>query len=159
MFIRFSVDALRVLLVLALLAILALQVLVLPWLSGVMAAELPDEAFMRGPLLALAIAGLACVQAGLLCTIRLLGLTRRDEVFAPRSLRWVDGIIVALLAGSAVCLATLLYQSTAVGGPPAFSLLLIGGIAGGIGTALLMAVMRSLLVRATELRLEMEAVI
>ncbi len=37
--------------------------------------------------------------------------------------------------------------------------LLLAGTVGGIGMALLMGVMRSLLVQATTLRLEMEAVI
>ena len=156
---RLRIDALRVLLVIALVLILALQIVVLPWLSGVMAANLPAEAFMRWPILALAIAGLACVEVGIVCTLRLLGITRRGEVFSPSSLRWVNGIIAAFFAGAAVCAATLIYQSFTVAGPPAWALLLLAGTVGGIGMALLMGVMRSLLVDATALRQEMAEVI
>lgn len=156
---RFAVDALRALLIVALLVVVALQLAVLPWLSGVVAAEMPDAAFLRWPLLALSILGLACVDVGILCTIRLLGFTRRGDVFSALALRWVDGIIASLLAGSVVCLATVTYQASAVGGPLLFSLMLLMGIVGGVGMALLMIVMRSLLVQATTLRLEMAAVI
>lgn len=114
---------------------------------------------MRWPILALAIAGLACVQVGIVCTVRLLGLTRRGEAFSSAALRWVDGIIWAFLAASAVCLATLVFQGFAVGGPPLWTLLLLLGVATGISMALLMSVMRTLLVQATSLRREMDAVI
>ena len=156
MFSRLSVDLLRILLSLALLLTAVLQFGILPWLSGVLAAELPAEAFMRWPILLLAIAGLACVEVALVCTVRLLGMTRRGEVFTPRSLRWVDGIIGAFLAASAVCMGTLIYQSFTVGGPPAWTLLLLLGVISGIGMGLLMGVMRSLLVQATTLREEMD---
>ncbi len=154
-----AVDVLRVLLGMVLLFILFLQLVGLPWASGELAAELPDEAFMRWPILILSIIGLACVQAGLVCVFQLLGFTRKGEVFSPRALRWVNGIIGASLAGSVVCLATMIYQSFTVGGPFLFALLLVLGVLVGIGMALLVSVMRTLLVQATTLRSEMEAVI
>ncbi len=156
---RIVVDALRVLLAGALLAILFLQVLGLPWLSGVMAQDLPAEAYMRWPILALSIVGLGCVQVGLFSTFRLLGFTRKGEVFSRNALRWVDGIIGASLAGSLVCAATVVYQSFTVGGPPLWMLLLLCGILAGVGMALLLMVMRTLLTQATTLRQDMEAVI
>lgn len=159
MFSRLSVDLLRILLGLALLLTAAVQLVVLPWLSGVLAAELPDEAFMRWPILLLAIAGLACVEVVLVCTLRLLGIARRGEVFAAGSLRWVDAIIGTFLSASAVCVGTLVYQSFTVGGPPAWMLLLLLGAIAGIGMGLLMGVMRALLIQATTLREEMETVI
>ncbi len=79
------------------LAILGVQILLLPWLSGVLAAELPAEAHMRWPILTLAILGLLCVQVGIVCTLRLLGFTRRGEVFSPAARRWVDAIVWAFL--------------------------------------------------------------
>lgn len=78
---------------------------------------------MRWPILALSIIGLGCVQVGIVCTIRLLGFARRGDVFSPEALRWVDGIIGASLAGSLVCLATIVYQSATVAGPPLWMLL------------------------------------
>ncbi|MDN5599744.1 MAG: DUF2975 domain-containing protein [Brachybacterium sp.] len=91
--------------------------------------------------------------------LRLLGITRRGEVFSPTSLRWVDGIIGAFLVASLICLVTLIYQDFTVGGPPAWALLLVLGVITGVAMGLLMGVMRSLLVQATTLRQEMEAVI
>lgn len=156
---RVVVDALRVLLVAALVAIAAVQVLILPWLSGAMAQDLPAEAHMRWPILILSILGLGCVQVALVCTLRLLGFTRRDEVFSPRAFRWVNGIIGAFLGCSLVCAATIAYQSATVAGPPLWMLLLLAGVAAGLGLALLMTVMRALLVRATALQSEMDVVI
>ncbi len=156
---RFAVDVLRFLLMGSVLVILLLQLIGLPWLSGVMAADLPEEAFMRWPILALAIIGLGCVQVSIVCTLRLLGFTRRGEVFSPPALRWVDGIVGAFLAASLVCLTTIVYQSMTVAGPPLWMFLLLAGVLAGIGLALLMMVMRTLLVQATTLRTEMAAVI
>ncbi len=152
---RFAVDVLRMMLIGSLVVILFLQLIGLPWLSGVLAEDLPGEAYMRWPILALAIIGLGCVQVGIVCTFRLLGFRRRGEVFSPRALRWVDGIITAFL----VCLATIIYQSSTEAGPPGWMLLLLFGVLAGIGMALLMVVMRTLLVQATTLRTEMDTVI
>lgn len=58
-----------------------------------------------------------------------------------------------------MCLATIVYQSFTESGPPAWMLLLLAGVAGGVGMALLMMVMRSLLVQATALRTELRSVI
>lgn len=156
---RIVIDVLRALLAVSLLVILFLQVIGLPWLSGAMAEDLPGEAYMRWPILALAIFGLGCVQVGVVCTIRLLGFTRQGDVFSPRALRSVDGLVIASLAGSLVCLVTIVYQSFTVAGPPVWMLLLLIGVLAGIGLALLMLVMRTLLVQATSLRSEMAAVI
>ncbi|TFI50178.1 DUF2975 domain-containing protein [Micrococcus endophyticus] len=78
---RLATWVLQGLLVLAVLLILFLQVIGLPWLGGEVARDLPAEAFMRWPVTALAIVGLAFVQVGLVGTIRLLALTRTDRIF------------------------------------------------------------------------------
>lgn len=152
-------DALRALLGLAVVLILLMQVVGLPWLSGELAREFPEVAHMRWPILALAILGLLAVQVSLICTIRLLGFTRRDAVFTARALPWVDGITGAFLAGGLVCLVTFVYQLTQEMGPPAWLLLLLMGTAAGGGLAMLMRVMRRLLVQASALRSEMDQVI
>lgn len=156
---RTVVALLRILLIGALLATILLQIVVLPWLSGVLAQDLPAEAHMRWPILGLAILGLGCVEVGIICTLRLLRFTLQDEVFSSRALRWVDGIIGAFLAGALVCLITIVYQSFTVAGPPGWLLALFTGVLAGIGLALLMVVMRSLLLQATSLRTELETVI
>lgn len=154
-----AVTALRTMLVAALVVIAAVQIVGLPWLSGVMANDLPDAAHMRWPILTLAILGLLCVQVGIICTLRLLGFARSGEVFSSRAFGWVDGIIGAFLAGSLVCVATIVYQSAVAAAPPGWMLMLLGGAVTGLGLALLMTVMRTLLVRATTLRSEMDVVI
>lgn len=114
---------------------------------------------MRWPILILSILGLACVQVGIVCTLRLLRFTRNDEVFSPRAFRWVNGIIGAFLGCSLVCAATIVYQSATVAGPPLWMMALLGGVFAGLGLTLLMTVMRTLLVRATTLQSEMDVVI
>lgn len=114
---------------------------------------------MRWPTLFFAIAGLACVQVIIMCTIALLGLTRDDDVFGSRALRWVDGIIAAFLVGGGVCLAAAFHNASTVSGPPAWVLLLYLGAVAGLGMALLMLVMRTLLVQASTLRSELDVVI
>ncbi len=154
-----GIALLRFLLWVLFVLILVLQVVLLPWLAADMARDLPDEAYMRWPMLAFSITGLACVQLICVCTIVLLGLTRDDEVFGPSAVRWVDGIIMSLLAGSGVCLATAIHNSATVSGPPVWALLLLIGAIAGLGFALLMLVMRRLLVQATMLRTELAVVI
>lgn len=139
--------------------IVVLQVVFLPWLAADMARELPAEAYMRWPTLLFSIAGLACVQVIIVCTIALLGLTRDDDVFGPHALPWVDGIIISFLSGSGVCLATASHNASSVSGPPAWILLLYIGAIAGVGLALLMVVMRRLLVQASTLRSELDVVI
>ncbi|MDX2342120.1 DUF2975 domain-containing protein [Micrococcus sp. M4NT] len=156
---RLTTWVLQALLAVAGVLILLLQVIGLPALGAEMARELPAEAHMRWPITVLAILGLACVQGGIVCTIRLLALTRSDRIFTSRALPWVNAIVGAFLGGALVCAATLTYQSATVAGPPLWLLLLFAGVATGLAMALLMLVMRALLVRATRLRAEMDEVI
>lgn len=156
---RLSTTVLRVVILAAVVIILVVQVLLLPWLSGQVAADLPDEAYMRWPILTLAVLGLLCVQVALVCTERLLSFVRREAVFTASALPWVNGIIAAFLAGGVVCLATLGYQELTVSGPPLWSFVLLAGVVGGIGLAMLMWVMRTLLEQAIEMSAEIDVVI
>ncbi|SDL07777.1 DUF2975 domain-containing protein [Tessaracoccus oleiagri] len=154
----FAVTILRGGLLAAVAIIVVAQVLYLPWYSGMIARELPAEAYMRWPILTLAILGLLCVQVVLVCTQQLLSFVPLNEVFQPGALGWVDGIIAAFLAGSFVCLATLVYQAFTVSGPPLWSLALLAGVMCGVGLALLVWVMRTFLVQAIEMRAESDVV-
>jgi hypothetical protein len=151
------------LLVIALIGVLAitvfLQAFVLPELASDEAQDFPAAASMRWPLLGFSILGLGCVEAGIVCTLRLLSITARGEVFAPRALRWVDGIIGSCLAGSLVCIGTIGYENFAPAAPFLWLLLLVLGALVGASMALLMLIMRTLLVRATSLRAELDSVI
>lgn len=156
---RLLTAALQGLLLLAVAVVLFLQVVGLPWLGGEVARDLTAEAYMRWPITILAIVGLAFVQLALLATVRLLGLTRSERIFTPRALPWVDAIIVAFLGSALTCAATIGYQAGTVPGPPLWFLMLVAGVAVGLGLALLMLVMRSLLTRATALSTELDGVI
>ena len=114
---RVVVNVLRFLLGALFLLMLFAQVFFLPWASGDYARWYPEVADMRWPILRLSIAGLVCVQVGIL------------------------------------------YVSSSANGPPFPILMLFFGFVAGVGLALLMRVMRTLLVQATTLRREMEAVI
>ena len=153
------IDALRFLIACLFVFILLLQVVFLPQLAADMARDLPAEAYMRWPMLIFSIAGLACVQMIGVCTIVLLGRVRHGEVFWASAVRWVDGIIISLLAGAVICLATALHNWFTVSGPPLWGLLLLLGTVSGVALALLMLVMRSLLTQATTLRLDLDEVI
>lgn len=69
---RLSIMALRVVLGIGLVIALALQVVVLPWMSGWMAQDFPEAAPMRWPILTLSILGLLCVEIVLIAIWRLL---------------------------------------------------------------------------------------
>lgn len=153
------IDALRFLLVLLFAFILLVQLLLLPQLAADMAVDLPAEAYMRWPMLIFSITGLACIQAICVCTLVLLGRTRADKVFGSNAVRWVDGIIISLCVGAAVCLMTAFHNWFTVSGPPLWMLLLLMGTIVGVALALLMLVMRRLLVQATTLRTELDVVI
>ncbi len=153
------VNVLRVLLIGAVVVIAVVQTVFLPWLSGEMARSLPGEAYMRWPILTLAILGLVCVQVAIVCTLRLLGFTQDGRVFTPAAFRWVDGLIASFIGAAAVCLATIVYQSQTVAGPPLWMLALWGGVLTGVALALLTWTMRALLAQAITLRTDMEMVI
>ena len=58
-----------------------------------------------------------------------------------------------------MCLATIVYQSQTVGGPPLWMLALWGGVMTGVALALLTWTMRALLAQAITLGTDMEMVI
>lgn len=156
---RVVVNVLRFLLIGAVVIIAAVQAVFLPWLSGEMARNLPGEAYMRWPILTFAIVGLLCVQVAIVCLLRLLAFTQDGRVFTPAAFRWVDGLISAFIGAALVCLATIIYQSQTVAGPPLWMLALWDGVLTGIALTLLTWTMRALLAQAITLRTDMEMVI
>lgn len=160
---RHVVLPLRILLVIAVAALLAAQVWAVP-------AALPDisepsleRSAMRAVMLVAAVAGLACVQAVVVCTWQLLTLVTDDRIFSDGALRWVNGIVRAVVAGWLMLFATFVcsyyfiideVSDDAVLPALLLLLLLVGAVLG-----LLMVVMRALLRQATALRTDMEAVI
>ena len=155
---RRVVVPLRILLALAFAALLVAQVAFLPSLSGAMAQDSPELAYLRWPTLVVAVLGLGCVQVVIVCTWQLLTLVEDDRIFSAASMAWVDAIVGALAAAWFLLLGTFVWSVVGVGlpGPPVVLLLMLVAVA---VLGLLMVVMRALLRQATTLRTDMEAVI
>ena len=105
---------------------------------------------LRVPLFVVLVLGIVTVQVAMLAVWRLLTMVRRGTVFSPAAFRWVDVVIGAVAAASALlfALGVLLAPGEAVA--PGV-VLLVGGLAGLVaGVALLVVVMRALLVQAVD---------
>lgn len=159
MTIKTSIVVLRAILIAGFGIALTLQVLILPVLSGWMATDYPEAAFMRWPVLALAVLGLACGQVVLVSTWKLLDTVESSRIFSASAFIWVDAIVWSLFTAAVLSAIALLYLSWVGLGPitvPAMPLL---ALLVTLGMLLLMLVMRSLLHQATALQSDMEAVI
>jgi hypothetical protein len=160
---RRVVLPLRVLLAIVFAALLAAQVFAVPAVLPDIADPTLERSFMRGTMFVVAVLGLACVQAVIVCTWQLLTLVTDDRIFSDGALRWVNGIVRAVTAGWLMLFATFVcsyyfivdeVSDDAVLPALLLLLLLVGAVLG-----LLMVVMRALLRQATTLRTDMEAVI
>ena len=150
---------LQVVAVLSGLGLLFAQVVVVPVVSGWMADEYPEFAWARWQLAISLIAFLACIQATLLATWELLGRVARDEIFDAEARRWVDVILGALGAGWCIALVTAAWQTIQGVSAPWIVLTELLGLMVGLAVVLLIVVLRGLLVRATALKVEMDAVV
>ncbi|MCZ2823967.1 MULTISPECIES: DUF2975 domain-containing protein [unclassified Modestobacter] len=153
----------RFLLALLFTALVAAQIWVAPGMLPDLADPSLEQSLVRGTMFVASIVGLACVQVVVVCTWKLLTMVRRDCIFSTSALPWVDAIVVAMVVGWLMLLGAFVSSYYFVidevsddPGPPALLLvlLLVGAVVG-----LLMAVMRALLLQATTLRSDMEAVI
>lgn len=150
--------ALRVSLV-ALFAILVVfQVLSLPGQFAYRAEQDPEMAYLRWPATAVSVFWVLCVEVVIVCTWKLLTLVRRDRIFSPVSLSWVNGIVWATAAAWVVLVGVWLYVGFHAS-DPGLPLLLTLAVTGVAVLGLLMLVLRALLRQATTLRTDMEAVI
>ncbi|PZT98379.1 MAG: DUF2975 domain-containing protein [Gordonia sp. (in: high G+C Gram-positive bacteria)] len=155
---RWVVTALRVFLV-SLFAILVLfQTMSLPGQFAHMAAESPDQAYLRWPATAVTVFWVLCAQVVVVCTWKLLNLVRSDRIFTHASLVWVTAIVWAIGAGWFTLLGVFLFVGFNAN-DPGLPLLLFLMLMGGAVLGLLMVVMRALLRQATTLRSDMDAVI
>ena len=153
-----SVGALRVFLVVLFGVLVLFQVMSLPGQFAHMAAEDPEHAYLRWPLTAITVFWVLCVQVVIVCTWKLLTLVQRDRIFSEVSMKWVDGIVLAIASAWVVLVGLLLYVGFKAN-DPGLPLLLFLMTTGVTVIGLLMVVMRALLRQATSLRTDMEAVI
>lgn len=156
--VRRAVLPLRVLLLLTFGLLVLLQTLSFPGQFTHMAREDPSFGAWRWPMVAFAAVQILCVQVVIVCTWKLLTMVQEDRIFTTAALPWVDAITVAIGVAWALSAGLLLVVGAGADDPGPIVVLtlvvLVGGTAG-----LLMLVMRALLARATELRMDLEAVI
>ncbi len=161
-----TVLALRIVLAMVLAGSLFVQVVMVPLLAIDLEELSPDYAYLRAPLLLIAILGVVTIQVTLVCVWRLLTMVRRGTVFSHSAFRYVDVVIGAVAAASLITfvLAVLLAPGEAV--PPGIVLLISGAGLLVAGVALIVLVLRMLLAQAVardaeaqHLRAELDEVI
>lgn len=155
---RLAVVPLRIMLALTFAALLVAELMSLPGMFAHWSEESPEFDEVRWPLLIGFELGLVCVQVVIACIWRLLTLVGEGRVFSDEAIRWVDVILAAIGVAWALLLAFTAFVFVSSGEPGnGFAALLV--FLPGTVFALLMVVMRALLLQATELRTDMEAVI
>ncbi|MEV4497215.1 DUF2975 domain-containing protein [Micromonospora arborensis] len=155
---RRAVAALKVFLVVLFGVLVLFQTFSLPGQFAHMAAESPEDAYLRWPATAIAVFWVLCVQVVIVSTWQLLSLVKNDRIFTEASLKWVDAIVWAIAAAWVVLVGVFLYVGFKAD-DPGMPLLLFLLTVGVTVLGLLMVVMRALLRQATTLRSDMEAVI
>lgn len=152
-------TGLRIALSLLLLGSLTVQ-LAIPINAGSAGEMFPEVAPLTVPYAALAIAAIVGVQVGLVATWRLATMVSKDRIFDSAALKWVDVILLALMASTALAAGVFVHLIfiVQIGGPPAL-LGLGGAMTLGVSLLLLLAVMRSLLVQAIDYRTELAGVV
>ncbi|MFC8177660.1 DUF2975 domain-containing protein [Rhodococcus sp. NPDC057297] len=155
---RLTFAALRVFLAVLFAVLVLFQVMSLPGQFAHMAQESPDIAYLRWPLTIVSIFLVVCIQAVVISTWKLLSMVQGNRIFSRASLVWVDVIMWAIVAAWTVLVGVFLYVGFRATDPglPLLLFLMVVIIA---VAALLMVVMRALLRQATDLRIDMDAVI
>ena len=161
---RRVVLPLRILLAIVFAALLAAQIWAVPALLPDLAEPTLERSFMRWTMGAVAVLGLLCVQAVIVCTWKLLTLvTRRPDLQRGR-----DAVGERHRAGdrrragrcsSATFVCAYYFIIDEVSDDPVLPALLLLLLLVGAVLGLLMVIMRALLRQATTLRADMEAVI
>ncbi|MFI9456177.1 DUF2975 domain-containing protein [Amycolatopsis sp. NPDC052450] len=153
-----AVGPLRVFLLLLFGILVLFQTMSLPGQFAHMARQDPEMAYLRWPATAVSVFWVLCVQVVVVATWQLLTLVKKDRIFTEASLRWVDAIVWAILAGWVVLAGVFLYVGFNAE-DPGLPLLLFLALIGVAVLGLLMVVMRTLLRQATTLRSDLEQVI
>ncbi|MEU5849829.1 DUF2975 domain-containing protein [Saccharopolyspora shandongensis] len=163
---RIVIVLLRVGIVVAVLLGLFGQIVVIPTAAADEVDRFPPYAPFAAPYMAVAITGVACVQAVLVAVWMLLSMVRRDAIFTPRAFRWVDIIIGASVVATLLAIGTAGHLFVASIPSPDDGMDVVSALAAavacvGVGTlfAMLVVVMRSLLRKATDLQAEIAEVI
>jgi len=146
---RWTVLALRVVLVAGLAGSVFVQAVMVPLL----AVDLEDVD-VRIPVLVIVVLGIVTIQVTMVCVWRLLTMVRRGTVFSHAAFRYVDVVFGAVVVASLLAFALGVVLAPGEGVAPGV-VLLIGGLAVLVaGVALVVLVLRMLLAQAVALDVE-----
>ncbi|NDK33206.1 DUF2975 domain-containing protein [Nesterenkonia haasae] len=155
---RWVVVTLKTALVLLFGLLLLFQIMSLPGQFAHMAQQSPEMALLRWPATTVTIFWVLCVQVIIVCVWQLLTLVKKDQIFSPTSMIWVNVVLGAIGAAWLVLVGVFIYAVFNLAGPGT-PLVLALMVAVGAVVGLVVLVMRALLKQATTLRDDMEAVI
>jgi hypothetical protein len=142
-----TILVLRIVLAMVLAGSLFVQAVMVPLLAADLDGLDPDYAYLRTPLLVIAVLGIVAIQVVLVCVWRLLTMVRRGTVFSHAAFRYVDIVIGAIAAASLLTfLLAVLLAPTDVA--PGIVLLVCGASLLVAGVALIVLVLRMLLAQA-----------
>ena len=144
-----TLVALRVVLAVALAGSLFVQAVMVPLLATDLDEDLgQDVAAVAVPILVIIVLGIVTIQVCMVCVWQLLTMVRRGTVFSPAAFRYVDVVIGAIAAASALMFGLGVVLAPGESAAPGV-VLLIGGAAVLIaGVALIVVVLRMLLAKA-----------
>jgi hypothetical protein len=145
-----TVLVLRIVLAMVLAGSLFVQAVMVPLLAADLDGLDPDYAYLRTPLIVIAVLGIVTIQVVLVCVWRLLTMVRRGTVFSHAAFRYVDVVIGAVSAASLLTFG--LGVTLAPGEAVAPGVVLLIGGAGLLvaGVALIVLVLRMLLAQAVD---------
>lgn len=142
------------------------QIVVIPGMAADEVDRFPPYAPFAVPYATVAILGIVCVQVILVAMWMLLTMVERDAIFDRRAFRWVDLTIGAALGATLLALGVAVHLFIADIPSPADGMELLGALGGaivcaavGASFAMLVAIMRGLLRKATDLKAEMAEVV
>ncbi|MGW3013100.1 DUF2975 domain-containing protein [Streptomyces sp. NPDC001219] len=163
---RIYIAALRVAIAAAILFGLFGQAVVIPTTAADEVDSFPPYAPFAAPYVAVAIVGIACVQVALAAVWMLLTMVQRDAIFTSRAFRWVDTIIGSAVVATLLAIGVTVHLAVTDIPSPDDGMELLGALAAamasvGVGAAfaMLVAVLRSLLHKATDLQTEIAEVV
>ena len=157
---REVMTALRALLAVLVAGGLVAQAWFFPGLAGELAEAYPELAWLRWPILGAVVVIIVGVQVAVVALWRLLSMVDSDSVFSPDAFKWVNVVIGAAILDTALVLGIwALLSFGARANPPGLMLAELALVVCGAVFALLMAVMKGLLRKASMLTVELSEVI